>query len=240
MSSATSSLRYFYDTMTLQEKFDYVLKYFAKAMPDAKTELHYATPFGLLVAVILSAQCTDKLVNQVTPALLKKYPTPQKMMKATHDEIFELIRKVTFAHSKANYLLATATMLVEEYGGKIPADHDELQKLQGVGRKTASVIMSVIYNKPYMAVDTHVFRVSARIGLTKNAKNPLQTEQQLVKHIPEKLIPKAHHWLILHGRYTCTARTPKHHLCGLRDVCDYYQKEVKIAPPKKTARKKKV
>jgi len=225
--------------MTLQEKFDYVLKYFAKAMPDAKTELLYDTPFGLLVAVILSAQCTDKLVNQVTPALLKKYPTPQKMMKASHDDIHTLIGKVTFAHSKSDYLRTMAGQLVEEYGGKIPADHEELQKLQGVGRKTASVIMSVVYNKPYMAVDTHVFRVSARIGLTKNAKNPLQTEQQLVKHIPEKLIPKAHHWLILHGRYTCTARAPKHHLCGLRDVCDFYRKEVKVVAPDAKAVKKR-
>jgi endonuclease-3 len=224
--------------MKTQEKYDYVLKYFAKAMPDAKTELHYNTPFGLLVAVILSAQCTDKLVNQVTPALLKKYPTPQKMMRASQDQIHALIKKVTFANSKSKYLLATATALVEEHGGKIPRDHEALQKLQGVGRKTASVVMSVVYNEPYLAVDTHVFRVSARIGLTKNATNPLQTEQQLVKHIPEKLIPKAHHWLILHGRYTCTARAPKHHLCGLRDVCDYYRKEVKVLPPAKAAKKK--
>jgi endonuclease III len=226
--------------MTLKEKYDYVLKYFAKTMPDAKTELHYDTPFGLLVAVILSAQCTDKLVNQVTPALLKRYPTPQKMMKASHDEIYELIKKVSFGNSKSDYLRTMAAQLVEEHGGKIPRDHDALQKLQGVGRKTASVVMSVVYNEPYLAVDTHVFRVSARIGLTKNAKNPLQTEQQLVKHIPEKLIPKAHHWLILHGRYTCTARSPKHHLCGLRDVCDYYKKEVKVAPPTKTNSRKKV
>ena len=224
--------------MKLKEKYDFVLTYFEKTMPDAATELHYKTPFGLLVAVILSAQCTDKLVNQVTPALLKKYPTPHKMMKATHDDIHELIRKVTFAHSKSDYLVEMARQLVEDYKGKIPADHEELQKLQGVGRKTASVIMSVIYNEPFMAVDTHVFRVSARIGLTKNAKNPLQTEQQLVKHIPETLIPKAHHWLILHGRYTCTARSPKHHLCGLREVCDYYRKEVKILPPTKASRKK--
>lgn len=215
--------------MTLQEKYDYVLKYFAKAMPDAKTELHYDTPFGLLVAVILSAQCTDKLVNKVTPALLKKYPTPQKMLKAKPAEIHALIKSVTFANSKTKYLLATSTALVEEHGGKIPRDHDVLQTLPGVGRKTASVVMSVIYNEPYLAVDTHVFRVSARIGLTKNATNPLQTEQQLLKHIPPKLIPKAHHWLILHGRYTCTARSPKHHVCGLREVCDYYRKEVKVS-----------
>ena len=212
--------------MTLQEKYDYVLKYFQKAMPDAETELHYKTPFGLLVAVILSAQCTDKLVNKVTPALLKKYPTPQKMMKAKKEEIHALIKSVTFANSKTKYLLATSTALVDEFGGKIPRDHDVLQTLPGVGRKTASVVMSVIYNEPYLAVDKHVFRVSARIGLTKNATNPLQTEQQLLKHIPSKLIPKAHHWLILHGRYTCTARSPKHNLCGLREVCDYYKKVV--------------
>jgi len=224
--------------MTLQEKYDYVLKYFAKTMPDAKTELEYKTPFGLLIAVILSAQCTDKVVNQVTPALMKKYPTPQKMMKATHDEIFELIRKVTFARSKANYLIGTATQLAEEYKGKIPEDHEALQRLPGVGRKTASVVMSAIFGAPFLAVDTHVFRVSARVGLTRNATNPLQTEQQLLKFIPPKLVPVAHHWLLLHGRYTCTARAPKHHLCGLRDVCDHFKKEVKILPPVKTAKEK--
>jgi endonuclease-3 len=225
--------------MKLQEKYDYVLKYFAKTMPDAKTELEYKTPFGLLIAVMLSAQCTDKVVNQVTPALMKKYPTPQKMMKATHDEIFELIRKVTFAHSKSDYLIGTATQLVEEHKGKIPEDHDALQRLPGVGRKTASVVMSAVFNAPYLAVDTHVFRVSERVGLTKNAKNPVQTEQQLIKHIPSDVIPVAHHWLLLHGRYTCTARAPKHHLCGLRDVCDYYRKEVKVLRPVKTGSKKK-
>lgn len=192
-------------------------------MPVAETELVYDNPFSLLVAVILSAQCTDKRVNMVTPALLHRFPDAQTMAAASSDEIFPYIRSISYPNNKARHLAAMAKMLVEEFNSVVPADVDKLQRLPGVGRKTANVIASVVYNQPKMAVDTHVFRVSARIGLTVNSKNPLETEQQLVKYIPEDKIAIAHHWLILHGRYVCTARNPRCGQCGIRTICKYYE-----------------
>jgi endonuclease-3 len=191
-------------------------------MPVAETELEYKNPFHLIVAVILSAQCTDKRVNQITPDLLRRYPTPQKMAEAEPAEVFEYIKSCSYPNNKAKHLVGMARKLMELFDGKVPDEVQELQKLPGVGRKTANVIASVVYNKPALAVDTHVFRVAARIGLTTNAKTPLATEMQLMKYIPEELVPKAHHWLILHGRYTCVARKPKCEKCGLTSVCRYY------------------
>ena len=193
----------------------------------AETELHYRDPFQLLVAVILSAQCTDKRVNLLTPALLAAYPTPEKMAAATTDEILEYIKSCSYPNSKAGYLKGMSEMLVRDFGGRVPDNIRDLQKLPGVGRKTANVIAAVIFNRPAMAVDTHVFRVARRIGLTHNARTPLETERQLVEHIPEELIPLAHHWLILHGRYVCVARKPKCETCGLKAYCKYYQTNLK-------------
>lgn len=192
-------------------------------MPVAETELHYENPFQLLVAVILSAQCTDKRVNTVTPALFAAFPTAEVMAASSKDEVLEYIKSVSYPNSKAEHLVGTAQRLTEHFGGQIPDNIDDLQTLPGVGRKTANVVCSVVFNQPTMAVDTHVFRISERIGLTTNSKNPLQTEKQLVKHIPKELIPKAHHWLILHGRYVCTARKPKCQECGLQPYCRYYE-----------------
>lgn len=191
-------------------------------MPVAETELHYSTPFELLVAVILSAQCTDKRVNMITPRLFKQYPTAEIMARAEVEDIFELIRSVSYPNSKAKYLVSMAKMLVEQFGGKVPEEREQLMKLPGVGRKTANVIAAVVYHRPTMAVDTHVFRVANRIGLTTNAKTPLETELTLIKYIPEALIPKAHHWLILHGRYICVARKPHCWECGLAPYCRYF------------------
>ena len=205
--------------------FETVIGYFEKAMPVAETELEYSSPYGLIVAVILSAQCTDKRVNQITPDLLKRFPTPHEMAKADVTEVFEYIKSCSYPNNKAKHLTGMAQKLIELYNGEVPADVDELQKLPGVGRKTANVIASVVFNKPALAVDTHVFRVAARIGLSTNAKTPFATEMQLVKYIPEKLIPKAHHWLILHGRYTCMARKPKCEKCGLTGVCKYFKQQ---------------
>lgn len=212
--------------MKKAELFEHVINYFQKEMPIAETELEYQNPYELIVAVILSAQCTDKRVNQITPDLLKRFPTLQKMAEADPSEVFDYIKSCSYPNNKAKHLVGMAQKTIELFDGKIPDDVEELQKLPGVGRKTANVIASVIYNKPTLAVDTHVFRVAARIGLSTNSKTPLATELQLVKHIPEALIPKAHHWLILHGRYVCVARKPKCNVCGLTDVCKYYQKEV--------------
>ena len=192
-------------------------------MPIAETELHYTTPFELLVAVVLSAQCTDKRVNMVTPALFMEYPTAERMAKASVEEIFEYIRSISYPNNKAKHLVGLAEKLVCDYGGEVPQGRDELMTLPGVGRKTANVISSVIFDEPAMAVDTHVFRVSERIGLTTRSKTPLATEKVLIKYLPEDIIPKAHHWLILHGRYTCIARKPKCTACGLTEVCRYYQ-----------------
>lgn len=193
-------------------------------MPEAETELVYTDPYELLVAVILSAQCTDKRVNMLTPAIFAKYPDPQSMAQASVEDIFELIKSCSYPNNKAKHLKGMAETLVNTFGGVVPDTVEELQKLPGVGRKTANVIASVVFNKPAMAVDTHVFRVAERIGLTTNAKNPLDSELQLIKYIPEELIPKAHHWLILHGRYVCLARKPKCETCGIKEICRYYTK----------------
>lgn len=193
-------------------------------MPVAKTELHYEDPFQLLIAVILSAQCTDKRVNMVTPALFRDFPTPVTLAVSTPEVVFEYIRSISFPNNKAKYLVGMAKMLVFDFDGIVPSDIDELQKLPGVGRKTANVIASVVYKKPAMAVDTHVFRVANRIGLTNNSKTPLETEKELVKNIPQKDIPIAHHWLILHGRYVCLAKKPKCETCELTPWCKYFLK----------------
>lgn len=209
--------------MTTRERYNFVITYFQEHNPEASTELEYTDPYQLVVAVILSAQCTDKRVNMITPAFFESFPTAESLAKAEPPQVFELIRSCSYPNNKAKNLVGMARGLVNDYHGTLPSDVDELQKLPGVGRKTANVLASVIYSKPAMAVDTHVHRVSARIGLTVNAKNPLQTERQLVKHIPESLIPLAHHWLILHGRYVCVARKPKCDSCGLTPVCKYFK-----------------
>lgn len=209
--------------MTISQRYASVLAWFEQHMPVAETELHYENPFQLLVAVILSAQCTDKRVNTVTPALFAAFPTAEVMAASSKDEVLEYIISVSYPNSKAEHLVGTAQRLTEHFGGQIPDNIDDLQTLPGVGRKTANVVCAVVFNQPTMAVDTHVFRISERIGLTTNSKNPLQTEKQLVKHIPKELIPKAHHWLILHGRYVCTARKPKCQECGLQPYCRYYE-----------------
>ena len=208
--------------MTRKERYEAVISWFEEHMPVAETELHYESPFELLVAVILSAQCTDKRVNLITPRLFKQYPTAEVMARTEVEDIFELIRSVSYPNAKAKYLVATSKLLVERFCGEVPESREELMKLPGVGRKTANVIASVIYGRPTMAVDTHVFRVANRIGLTTNSKTPLETELTLVKYIPESLIPKAHHWLILHGRYVCVARKPHCSECGLASYCRYY------------------
>lgn len=213
--------------MTKKERFEHIIKYFQKNRPVAETELDYSNPYELIVAVILSAQCTDKRVNQITPALFQAYPTVNELATANSEEIFEFIRSCSYPNNKAKHLAGMAKMLLSDFKGVVPANIDELQKLPGVGRKTANVIASVVYNMPALAVDTHVFRVSARIGLTTNAKTPLQTEQQLVKYIPDDLIPIAHHWLILHGRYVCMARKPKCQECGIADLCKFFAKSSK-------------
>jgi endonuclease-3 len=212
--------------MQKKELFEKVIQYFEETMPVAETELEYENPFHLIVAVILSAQCTDKRVNLITPELLKRFPTPEKMAEAEPVEVFEYIKSCSYPNNKAKHLVGMARKLLELFDGQVPDDVMDLQKLPGVGRKTANVIASVVYNKPTLAVDTHVFRVAARIGLTTNAKTPLATELQLMKYIPEELVPKAHHWLILHGRYTCLARKPRCEKCGLTTICKYYLKLV--------------
>ena len=213
--------------MTKKERFAFVIDWFEKNMPVAETELNYEDPYELLVAVILSAQCTDKRVNMVTPRLFERFPTVEQMSKAEFDDIEPLIRSISFANNKTRHLMGMSKMLMEKYNGEIPSTVEELVELPGVGRKTANVITSVIFNQPNMAVDTHVFRVSARIGLTTKAKTPLQTEMQLLKYIPTGLVHKAHHWLILHGRYICVARRPKCEECGLKPVCKFYQTDMK-------------
>ena len=209
--------------MTKKERYSFIIDYFKNHNPNAASELKYENAYQLLVAVILSAQCTDKRVNMVTPALLKAYPSPEDMKKAKLEDIFEFIKSVSYPNNKTKHLKGMATVLVDEFQGVVPDDVDKLQKLPGVGRKTANVIASVIFDKPAMAVDTHVFRVSNRIGLVNNAKTPLETEKQLVENIPEKHIPLAHHWLILHGRYVCVARNPKCEQCGISQVCKYFK-----------------
>jgi endonuclease-3 len=219
--------------MTRKEKFQFAIDYFSKHNPDAETELAYSSPYELLVAVILSAQCTDKRVNMITPALFHEYPTVEHLATASSDEIFPFIRSISYPNNKAKHLAGMAKMLMEKFDGNIPETIEELQELPGVGRKTANVIASVVFNQAALAVDTHVFRVAARIGLTRNATTPLATEKQLMKYIPENLVAVFHHWLILHGRYTCIARNPKCGECALTSICAYYKikhpvKKVKV------------
>ena len=211
--------------MTTKQRFENILAWFETNMPVAESELHFASPFQCLVAVMLSAQCTDKRVNIVTPALFAAFPTPKAMANATSDEVFEYVKSVSYPRSKAEHLVQMAKRLVEVYDGVVPDTIDELQTLQGVGRKTANVVCAVIWNQPTMAVDTHIFRVSERLGLTTNSKNPLQTEKALVRYIPQNLIPKAHHWLLLHGRYVCQARKPQCETCGLSAYCRFFNKK---------------
>ena len=211
--------------MKTAERFEKVINYFSEAMPVAETELEYTDPYELIVAVILSAQCTDKRVNLITPPFFKIFPDSASLAAAEQEEVFELIKSCSYPNNKAKHLLGMARMLDQKFHGVVPDKLEELQELPGVGRKTANVILSVVFQKPAMAVDTHVFRVSARIGLTTGAKNPYETEMQLIKHIPEEKIPLAHHWLILHGRYICTARKPACERCGINDLCRYVNKK---------------
>ena len=206
-----------------EEKIGRVIAFFQEAMPEPETELTYENPYELIVAVILSAQCTDKRVNLITPSFFRRFPGPEQLAAASQDEVFEVISSCSYPNNKAKHLLGMARVLVEEFGNKIPKDVDSLQKLPGVGRKSANVIAAVIHKMPVMPVDTHVFRVSARIGLTQGAKTPLQAENQLYEVFPAELIPHAHHWLILHGRYVCQARKPKCGECGLQTLCEFYQ-----------------
>ena len=214
--------------MTRKERFEFVLNYFQEHNPVAETELVYHNPFQLLVSVILSAQCTDKRVNLTTPAIFEKYPDAFALSEAGFDELFPLIKSISYPNNKTKHLIGMSKMLVEKFHGEVPLTVEELVQLPGVGRKTANVITSVVDEQPNMAVDTHVFRVSARIGLTVNAKTPLAAEKQLVAFIPRELIHTAHHWLILHGRYTCVARNPKCALCGLTSACKYFAKNVRV------------
>lgn len=210
--------------MTTKERYENVIRWFQENRPVAETELHYKDPFQLLVAVILSAQCTDKRVNMITPALFEAFPTPQDLANATPEEVFPYIKSVSYPNNKSKHLVGMARMLLEKFGGEVPSEVNELQKLPGVGRKTANVIASVVFHKEAIAVDTHVFRVSNRIGLTNNSKTPLETEKTLVKNIPGHLLSIAHHWLILHGRYVCMARKPNCMECGIRQYCKYYNR----------------
>lgn len=215
--------------MTKKELYKEFIAYFEKTMPVVETELHYGNPFELLTAVILSAQCTDKRVNMVTPALFEAMPTPQIMAEATPDAIYEYIKSISYPNNKAKHLHGMANMLVVEFDGEVPSDIDKLMKLPGVGRKTANVIQAVIFSKATMAVDTHVFRVSHRIGLVSDkCTTPYSVEKELTKNIPDDIIPKAHHWLILHGRYTCMARKPLCDKCGLKMLCKHYKTEFKV------------
>ncbi len=216
--------------MRTEERYQGVIGWFQEHMPVAETELRYTTPYELLVATILSAQCTDKRVNMTTPALFRRFPTPEAMAEASAEEIFPYIRSISYPNNKAKNLAAMARTLVRDFGGTVPDNVDDLQKLPGVGRKTANVVASVVFHREVLAVDTHVFRVSRRLGLTRNARNPLQAEQQLTAHIPSHLLPTAHHWLILHGRYVCTARNPRCGECGLLPWC-----KSPVHPPATTA-----
>lgn len=208
--------------MTIKQRYAAVIDWFGANMPVAESELNYGNPFQLLVAVMLSAQCTDKRVNMVTPALFAAFPTPEALAASTPEEVFPYVRSVSYPNSKAKHLVWMAKGLVERFGSQVPDSIEDLQTLAGVGRKTANVVCAVIYNQPAMAVDTHIFRVAERIGFTTGSKNPLQTERQLVKYIPAELIPKAHHWILLHGRYVCQARRPKCGECGVREWCRWY------------------
>lgn len=219
--------------MTVKERYQGVVDWFSENMPSPTTELQYDSPFHLLLAVILSAQCTDKRVNMVTPPLFAAYPDPFSLAKATEEEVYQYIKSVTFPNNKTRHLIKAAKILSEEFGGIMPSDIEGLMKLPGVGRKTANVMLAVVWNKADMAVDTHVFRVSNRIGLTKNSKSPLSTEKTLVKYFPEEKLATAHHWLILHGRYVCKARKPECEKCGISYLCQTYSKEKKAVNKEK-------
>lgn len=219
--------------MKIKERYEKVIEWFQREMPVAETELHYENPYQLLIAVILSAQCTDKRVNMITPALFEAYPDAFALAKASVEDIFAFIRSVSYPNNKAKHLHGMARILVDEFNGEVPSNEKDLIKLPGVGRKTANVILSVIFDQPRMAVDTHVFRVSNRIGLTTNSKTPLETERKLVKYISPDLIPIAHHWIILHGRYVCLARKPKCESCGLAPYCRFYERKMKSVQLKK-------
>ena len=223
--------------MKKADRYRLVVERFEQEMPDAQTELHYDNPYQLLVAVILSAQCTDKRVNMITPPLFERFPTAADLAVASRDEVFGLIRSCSYPNNKTTSLLGMAKMLTEEFGGKVPNSIDDLMRLPGVGRKTANVILSVVYDRPAMAVDTHVFRVAERIGLTTNSKTPLTTERELTRYIPEDKIARAHHWLILHGRYVCKARKPLCGECPVSQYCRYYEKNSKANPSENTAEK---
>ncbi len=212
--------------MKRKERYQIVLDHFQQSIPEAETELLYDNPFQLLVAVILSAQCTDKRVNLTTPAIFERFPDPTSLAATDFDSLFPLIRSISYPNNKTKHLIGMAQMLIRDFGGQVPMTVEELVRLPGVGRKTANVITSVIDQQPNMAVDTHVFRVSARLGLTRGAKTPLAAEKQLIKHIPDELVHKAHHWLILHGRYTCLARNPKCGECGLSGICLFFKKSL--------------
>ncbi len=220
--------------MTLRERYAAILDRFRQAMPAPKTELHYGTPFQLLCAVILSAQCTDKRVNLITPALFKAFPTAEALACATEEQVFALIRSCSYPNNKTKSLLGMARLLVDDYGGEVPSDMDSLLSLPGVGRKTANVMLAVVWGRAAMPVDTHVFRVSERLGLTSGSKTPKQTEAVLTANIPDVDIPDAHHWLILHGRYVCKARKPDCFNCFLTDLCQFYQKGVTIGQKRKS------
>ena len=211
-------------TMTLKQKYDFLIQYFAEHNPDAASELEFRNSFELIVAVVLSAQCTDKRVNIVTKGLFAQFPTPEAMAKAEVSEIQELIKSVSYPNNKAKHLSGLAKMLVSDFNGQVPDTMEELTRLPGVGRKTANVILAIVYDQPAMAVDTHVFRVANRIGLVKNATTPFEVEKQLTAHFPNNIIPKAHHWLILHGRYVCHSRKPDCENCGIKEACNYYKK----------------
>lgn len=211
--------------MKIKERYESALAWFEANMPIAESELNFENEYQLLVAVMLSAQCTDKRVNMVTPALFEAYPTIQDLADSTVENVLKYIRSVSYPNSKAEHLVQMAKRVVEVYGGEIPNNREDLQTLAGVGRKTANVVLAVWWNQPTMAVDTHIFRVAERIGLTTKAKNPLDSEQQLIKYIPDTIIPKAHHWLLLHGRYTCQARTPQCKKCGLTTICRYFSQK---------------
>ena len=225
--------------MLKKERYKLFVEHFSAKQPDAETELHYNNPYQLLVAVILSAQCTDKRVNMVTPALFQRFPNARALAEATPDIVFDYIRSISYPNNKAKHLVGMANILVNEFNDVVPSGIDDLQKMPGVGRKTANVIASVIYNAPAMAVDTHVFRVSHRIGLVPDScTTPFSVEKELVKNIPEKLIPIAHHWLILHGRYVCQARTPKCDTCGLQMMCKYFCNTYKVTKEEPKAKNK--
>ena len=216
--------------MLKKERYRLLIDYFSQKFPTAETELTYHDPYELLVAVILSAQCTDKRVNMITPALFERFPTPESLAASNAEEVFQYIRSISYPNNKSKHLVGMARMLVNDFGSEVPASIEELQKMPGVGRKTANVIASVIFNQPAMAVDTHVFRTSHRLGLVSpKATTPFAVEKELVKHIPEELVPRAHHWLILHGRYVCVARNPKCQVCELTTFCKFFEKQQNLS-----------